>query len=272
MFISKTKLLMAVLVMALVVPAAAYATDAWSDVENGKFYHDAVTWAQGNGMTTGCNGGTGFCPDRVVTRGENITFAKRYDDLNQVWLADIQADADAAQADADTNATNIGTNTAAAATAQADADDNASDINAIQNNIIDYPNPAIARNDTGGFPVTTFDINETSVQASGDGQIIFPIDRPYSVNGVNWELFTVSVCYNLTGGAIVDRVSLVTQLGAGPQEFFNDQTDSTGGCSPLFPAAGFVQGPVSYEMTLKDGGEAEIYSIIVWWVHPDNMP
>ena len=91
MFISKTKLLMAVLVMALVVPAAAYANDAWNDVDNGKFYHDAVTWAQGNGMTTGCNGGTGFCPDRVVTRGENITFAKRYDDLNQVWLADIQA-------------------------------------------------------------------------------------------------------------------------------------------------------------------------------------
>jgi hypothetical protein len=128
MFISKTKLLMAVLVMALVVPAAAYANDAWSDVENGKFYHDAVTWAKGNGMTTGCNGGTGFCPDRVVTRGENITFAKRYDDLNQVWLADIQADADAAQADADTNATNIGTNTAAAAAAQADADTNAADI------------------------------------------------------------------------------------------------------------------------------------------------
>ncbi|MDG1410915.1 MAG: hypothetical protein P8Q52_09210, partial [Acidimicrobiales bacterium] len=46
---------------------------------------------------------------------ENITFAKRYDDLNQVWLADIQADADAAQ---DT------------------ADDNASDINDIQTDIV----------------------------------------------------------------------------------------------------------------------------------------
>ena len=32
-------------------------------------------------MTTGCNGGTAFCPEDPVTRGENITFAKRYDDL-----------------------------------------------------------------------------------------------------------------------------------------------------------------------------------------------
>ena len=42
MFISETKLLMAVLVVALVVPAAAYATDAWDDTADGKFYHDPV--------------------------------------------------------------------------------------------------------------------------------------------------------------------------------------------------------------------------------------
>jgi len=257
MFLSKAKLLVAVLAVALVVPVTAYATDAWGDVDDGTFYHDAVTWAKGNGMTTGCDGGTNFCPNREVTRGENITFAKRYDDLNQVWLADIQADADAAQDDADA--------------AQDTADDNASDINVIQGNIIDYPNPAIARNDTGGTPVTTLDINETTVEATGDGQIVFPIDRPFSQNGVNWELLTVSVCYNLTGGAIVDKVALLTQQGNGAQEKFEDTADSTGGCSPLFPDEGFVKGPVSYEMTLKDGGVAEIYSVIVWWTHPDNI-
>ncbi|MDG2216545.1 MAG: hypothetical protein P8L46_00700, partial [Acidimicrobiales bacterium] len=98
---------MAVLAVALVVPVTAYATDAWGDVDDGTFYHDAVAWAKGNGMTTGCDGGTNFCPNREVTRGENITFAKRYDDLNQVWLADIQADADAAQDTADDNASDI---------------------------------------------------------------------------------------------------------------------------------------------------------------------
>ncbi len=93
MFISKTKFVLALLAMTLIVPATAFATDAWPDTEDGKFYHDAVTWAKGNGMTTGCDGGTNFCPDRGVTRGENITFAKRYDDLVvQPALTAVNAD------------------------------------------------------------------------------------------------------------------------------------------------------------------------------------
>jgi hypothetical protein len=249
MFISKTKLLMAVLVVALVVPATAYAAHTFDDVGDADYYSPAINWGAANDITFGC-GNNNFCTGQNVKREDNMVFTYRYDQN----VAQPALTANAATA------------------AQADADDNASDINAIQNNIIDYPNPAIARNDTGGTPVTTLDINETSVEATGDGQIVFPIDRPYSVNGVNWELLPVSVCYNLTGGAIVDHVALVTQLGNGPQETFADSADSTGGCSPLFPADGFVQGPVSYEMTLKDGGVAEIYSVIVWWTHPDNMP
>ncbi len=81
MFISKMKLLITVLAMALIVPTTAYAAHTWPDVPDSKFYHDAVEWAEANGMTTGCNGGTAFCPEDNVTRGENITFAKRYDDL-----------------------------------------------------------------------------------------------------------------------------------------------------------------------------------------------
>ena len=108
MFISKTKLLMAVLVVALVVPAAAYATDAWGDVPDAAYEHAAVTWAKANSITNGCDGGTNFCPAREVTRRENIAFIYRYDqEMVQPALADIQADADAAQADADTNAADI---------------------------------------------------------------------------------------------------------------------------------------------------------------------
>ncbi len=122
MFISKTKLIIAVLAMALIVPATAFATDAWPDTEDGKFYHDAVTWAKANGMTTGCDGGTNFCPDRGVTRGENITFAKRYDDLVvQPALAATNAAVDAVEADVATNTADVATNTA-------DIADNASDI------------------------------------------------------------------------------------------------------------------------------------------------
>lgn len=81
MVITKTKLFLALLVAVLIVPATAYADHFWPDVPDDKFYTDAVEWAKANGMTTGCDGGTNFCPNDPVTRGENITFAKRYDDL-----------------------------------------------------------------------------------------------------------------------------------------------------------------------------------------------
>ncbi len=79
--ITKIKLAIATTAMALLVPATAFATHSWPDVDDGRFYADAVAWAKANGMTTGCDGGANFCPERNVTRGENITFAKRYDDL-----------------------------------------------------------------------------------------------------------------------------------------------------------------------------------------------
>ena len=95
--------------VAVLVPSVVLAEHAWPDVPDGKFYAEAVLWAQTNGMTTGCEGGTGFCPERGVTRGENITFAKRYDDLVvQPALNDIDTAIDA--------------NTTAASTAQATAD------------------------------------------------------------------------------------------------------------------------------------------------------
>ena len=118
MFVSKAKLMMAVLVVALVVPATAFAAHSWPDVPDDKFYTESVAWAKANGMTTGCDGGTNFCPERGVTRGENITYAKRYDDIvAQPAFLTLGAAADAAQADADAAQ-------ADADAAQADADNN----------------------------------------------------------------------------------------------------------------------------------------------------
>ena len=79
--ITKGKLAAAVVAVALLIPATAFATHSWPDVDDGAFYAEAVEWAKGNGMTTGCDGGTNFCPNDGVTRGENLTFAKRYHDL-----------------------------------------------------------------------------------------------------------------------------------------------------------------------------------------------
>lgn len=70
------------LVMVIVVSSGlALAANPFTDVPSGQFYADPVDWAYNNGITTGSPAGsTTFKPDDPVTRGENITFAKRYDD------------------------------------------------------------------------------------------------------------------------------------------------------------------------------------------------
>jgi hypothetical protein len=77
--ITKSRLALAIAAFALLIPATAYATHTFSDVPDDKFYTDAVEWAFDNGITTGTSATT-FEPDAGVTRGQNVTFAKRYDD------------------------------------------------------------------------------------------------------------------------------------------------------------------------------------------------
>ena len=106
--ITKLRLAIAILVVAVLAPATALAVHSWPDVPDDKFYAEAVAWAKANGMTVGCNGGTGFCPDNPVTRGENITFAKRYDDLVvQPALTTLTGDVATNTADIATNAADI---------------------------------------------------------------------------------------------------------------------------------------------------------------------
>ena len=73
------KILLGVVVVTLGAVSTAGALDKFTDVADGKFYHDPVTWAADNGITTGTSPTT-FEPDRGVTRGESVTFLKRYDD------------------------------------------------------------------------------------------------------------------------------------------------------------------------------------------------
>jgi len=70
------------LVTVIVVSSGfALAANPFTDVPSGQFYADAVDWAYNNSITTGSPAGsTTFKPNDPVTRGENITFAKRYDD------------------------------------------------------------------------------------------------------------------------------------------------------------------------------------------------
>ncbi len=63
----------------LAVPAIAVAVSPFVDVIPGKFYETPVNWAFNNGITTGKDA-THFDPEGAVTRGESVTFLKRYDD------------------------------------------------------------------------------------------------------------------------------------------------------------------------------------------------
>ena len=87
--ISKLKLALAVLAVVLVAPATALATHVFDDVDDGAFYAEPVEWAADNGITTG-KSPTQFAPLDSVTRGESVTFLKRYDDnIVQPALAEL---------------------------------------------------------------------------------------------------------------------------------------------------------------------------------------
>ena len=49
---------------------------ALADVPSGSYFHDAVHWAMGEGVTTGAGKGI-FAPDATVTRGQFVTFLYR---------------------------------------------------------------------------------------------------------------------------------------------------------------------------------------------------
>jgi len=57
---------------------AGFASSSFTDVPAGRYYTDAVEWAFENGVTTGTSATT-FSPEDPVTRGQNVTFAYRYD-------------------------------------------------------------------------------------------------------------------------------------------------------------------------------------------------
>jgi hypothetical protein len=77
--LKKRHLVFTILALVVAVPATAYAAHVFDDVPDGAFYADPVAWAFDNGITTG-KSATAFAPLDNVTRGESVTFLKRYND------------------------------------------------------------------------------------------------------------------------------------------------------------------------------------------------
>lgn len=88
--LTKSKLAVVVAAATLAVPTAALASHVFDDVPDDAFYAAPVEWAFDNGITTG-KSPTSFAPLDDVTRGESVTFLKRYDDnIVQPALADLE--------------------------------------------------------------------------------------------------------------------------------------------------------------------------------------
>ena len=70
-------LIMALVLVLAMVPAAFAAETSFTDVAEGKYYFDAVNWAVAQGVTNGTGDGTTFSPANGCSRKEVVTFLWR---------------------------------------------------------------------------------------------------------------------------------------------------------------------------------------------------
>jgi S-layer homology domain len=78
MFLSRHRRTLTTMLVAafLIVPAAVFASNGFSDVPDGQLFHGDIEWMAANGITSGCGNGN-YCPDDNVTRGQMAAFMKR---------------------------------------------------------------------------------------------------------------------------------------------------------------------------------------------------
>ena len=76
--VGRVRVFVAVVGVVVLGASAGLASSVFTDVDEGRYYSDAVEWAYNNGVTTGTSAST-FSPEDPVTRGQNVTFAYRYD-------------------------------------------------------------------------------------------------------------------------------------------------------------------------------------------------
>ncbi len=69
-------LLLACMMIVSIVPMTVFADNTFTDVDEGKWYYDAVMWAVENGITTGTSETT-FSPNQTCTRAQAMTFIWR---------------------------------------------------------------------------------------------------------------------------------------------------------------------------------------------------
>ena len=86
------KLVAAVVGLVGLGATAGFASSSFTDVEQDRYYTDAVDWAFDNGVTTGTSATT-FSPEDPATRAQSVTFLHRYDEnVVQPAIDDLTSD------------------------------------------------------------------------------------------------------------------------------------------------------------------------------------
>src|SRR3970282_2621661 len=87
----RSSLVVSLVVGALLVPVAVFASHQFNDVPDSHTFHTGISWMKDNNITVGCNppANTNFCPDDNVTRGQMATFMKRLAENNVVDAATL---------------------------------------------------------------------------------------------------------------------------------------------------------------------------------------
>jgi len=79
MKLGKKRTLAIIVALVMIVPGLSAASSPFVDVTPGRFFEAPINWAFANHITTGRDA-SHFVPNASVTRGESVTFLKRYDD------------------------------------------------------------------------------------------------------------------------------------------------------------------------------------------------
>jgi hypothetical protein len=87
----RSSLVISLVVGALLVPVAVFASHQFNDVPDSHIFHTGISWMKDNNITVGCNppANTNYCPDDNVTRGQMATFMKRLAENNVVDAATL---------------------------------------------------------------------------------------------------------------------------------------------------------------------------------------
>lgn len=230
-------------VLALLIPAAAYAAAGFTDVEDSSPFVADIQWLSDSGVTKGCNPPTNdmFCPKANVTREQMAAFLHRLADNQVVDAGSLEGYA-----------------------------------------ANDFVKHGTIVTTTGGtawmphsLPPSTVGRNTVDTTVSGNGRMVLALTAPAFVDGVEYGLESFEICIQkFSGAAYVTNLTVTAQNDTGGSStVISDGTDiDTGGCYTYAVGGSSNQGMGLVALT--DGGTDTIRlgSVTATWTTSAATP